>query len=129
MAKNEDEDVENLPPSVKLIIKTLQHEAPLTQKKLAQSTLLPTRTVRYAINRLEDVDAIISEPLPADGRQKLYDLSIEAQSEETETSTPASDSASKQPDDTTVIEPTGTRDIGDQDVLQEIQSEFKEIDT
>lgn len=71
------EEMSDMPPSVKLIVKTLQHEGPLTQKELGQSTLLPSRTVRYALSRLEEGNAVVSKPHMTDGRKKVYSLNIE----------------------------------------------------
>ncbi|OLD31139.1 MAG: sugar kinase, partial [Thaumarchaeota archaeon 13_1_40CM_2_39_7] len=42
----------NMPPSSKLLLKTLQYEGSLTQKELAAKTLLPDRTVRLALRHL-----------------------------------------------------------------------------
>jgi len=39
----------NMPPSSKLLLKTLEYEGSLTQKELAAKTLLPDRTVRLAL--------------------------------------------------------------------------------
>ena len=41
-----------LPPSAKLVAKVLEGDAPLSQGGLADESLLPDRTVRYALNRL-----------------------------------------------------------------------------
>ena len=47
------EAVRDLPPSAKLVAKVLEYNDTLTQSQLADETLLPPRTVRYALNRLE----------------------------------------------------------------------------
>lgn len=62
-----------LPPSVKLVVKVLEAEAPLTQQEITHETLLPERTVRYAISRLEDEDLVNSKPGIRDTR-RLYTL-------------------------------------------------------
>jgi len=40
--------VRDLPPSAKLVAKVLDYNDTLTQSELAEETLLPPRTVRYA---------------------------------------------------------------------------------
>ena len=128
MPEGKDENVEDMPPSVKLIVKTLQHEAPLTQKELSRSTLLPSRTVRYAINRLEKVGAINSKTNMHDARQQVYDLPNLIQSGETTTDTPRSNNASKKSSDETSGKSSKTEGISDQDLLGKIQSEFEKMD-
>ena len=46
------EDLLSMPPSSKLLLKTLEYEGELTQKDLANKTLLPDRTVRLALSHL-----------------------------------------------------------------------------
>ena len=58
--ENAPEDLETLrelPPSTKLVAKVLEYDDSLTQSQLAEETLLPPRTVRYALTRLEDASA------------------------------------------------------------------------
>lgn len=62
----------DLPPSAKLVAKVLEQDAPLTQAELAEETLLPTRTVRYALERLERVDLVHSRPSLRDARKRVY---------------------------------------------------------
>ena len=69
--------VRDLPPSAKLVAKTLEYNDTLTQSELAEETLLPPRTVRYALNRLEDVDVVDSRFSFADARKRIYSLDIE----------------------------------------------------
>jgi DNA-binding MarR family transcriptional regulator len=69
--------VRDLPPSAKLVAKTLEYNDALTQSQLAEETLLPPRTVRYALNRLEDVDVVDSRFSFADARKRIYTLEIE----------------------------------------------------
>jgi DNA-binding MarR family transcriptional regulator len=71
------EVVEDLPPSAKLVAKILDYESPLTQSQLSDETLLPGRTVRYALNRLEDVGAVDSRFSFVDARKRVYELAIE----------------------------------------------------
>ncbi|MFC7115942.1 MarR family transcriptional regulator [Natronoarchaeum sp. GCM10025703] len=63
-----------LPPSAKLIAKVLETESPLSQGQLAEESLLPDRTVRYALNRLEEVDLVGSRYSFRDARKQVYYL-------------------------------------------------------
>lgn len=63
-----------LPPSAKLVAKTLEYEGDLTQSELADSTRLPTRTVRYALTELEEEDLVASQISFTDARQRVYSL-------------------------------------------------------
>jgi DNA-binding MarR family transcriptional regulator len=69
--------VRELPPSAKLVATVLDHEGRLTQRGLAEETLLPARTVRHALARLEEVDAVESRFSFADARKRVYSLTIE----------------------------------------------------
>ncbi len=71
------EAVRDLPPSAKLVAKTLEHDGRLTQSQLADETLLPTRTVRYALSRLEECGAVESRFSFTDARKRVYTLAIE----------------------------------------------------
>lgn len=64
----------DLPPSAKLVAKVLESESPLSQGQLAEESLLPDRTVRYALNRLEDVGLIGSRYSFRDARKQVYYL-------------------------------------------------------
>ncbi|QLG63138.1 MarR family transcriptional regulator [Halorarum salinum] len=68
--------VEDLPPSAKLVAKVLDYEDTLTQSELAEETLLPPRTVRYALSRLEDAGAVESRFSFSDARKRLYTLTL-----------------------------------------------------
>lgn len=70
------EAVKELPPSAKLVAKVLEYNDTLTQSEIAEETLLPPRTVRYALSRLEDVDVVDSRFSFADARKRLYSLDI-----------------------------------------------------
>jgi DNA-binding GntR family transcriptional regulator len=63
-----------LPPSAKLVAKVLEGEAPLSQGQLAEESLLPDRTVRYALNRLEESDLVGSRYSFKDARKQVYYL-------------------------------------------------------
>jgi len=68
--------VRELPPSAKLVAKVLEYNDTLTQSELAEETLLPPRTVRYALSRLEDADVVDSRFSFSDARKRLYSLKI-----------------------------------------------------
>jgi len=69
-------DVRDLPPSAKLVAKVLEYNDTLTQSELADETLLPPRTVRYALSRLKDVDVVESRFSFSDARKRLYSLKV-----------------------------------------------------
>jgi DNA-binding MarR family transcriptional regulator len=69
-------DVRDLPPSAKLVAKVLDYNETLSQSQLAEETLLPPRTVRYALTRLEDADVVESRFSFSDARKRLYSLKI-----------------------------------------------------
>jgi len=69
--------LESLPPSAKLVYKTLEYEGPLTQGQLADRSLLPPRTVRYALSTLEDEGVVTEKLYLQDARKRLYSLSTD----------------------------------------------------
>ncbi|WP_254537284.1 MarR family transcriptional regulator [Halomarina litorea] len=69
------ERLRELPPSAKLVAKVLEDDAPLSQGQLAEESLLPDRTVRYALNRLEEADLVESRYSFRDARKQVYFLS------------------------------------------------------
>lgn len=72
------EAVADLPPSAKLVAKVLEYNDRLTQSQLAEETMLPPRTVRYALTRLEEVDAVDSRFSFTDARKRVYALSVDS---------------------------------------------------
>ena len=70
------EAVRDLPPSAKLVAKELEYGGSSTQQALAEETLLPPRTVRYALTRLEEVGAVESRFSFADARKRVYELTV-----------------------------------------------------
>jgi len=68
--------IRDLPPSAKLVAKVLEYNDTLTQSELAEETLLPPRTVRYALTRLEDAGVVESRFSFSDARKRLYSLSL-----------------------------------------------------
>jgi DNA-binding MarR family transcriptional regulator len=69
--------VRDLPPSAKLVAKVLEYKGTLTQSQLAEESLLPPRTVRYALTRLEEVEVVESRFSFTDARKRVYTLTIE----------------------------------------------------
>jgi DNA-binding MarR family transcriptional regulator len=63
-----------LPPSAKLVAKILEGEDSLSQGQLAEESLLPDRTVRYALNRLTDTGLVESRHCLQDARKQVYTL-------------------------------------------------------
>lgn len=74
------EVIRDLPPSAKLVAKTLEYEGTQTQEQLVRETLLPPRTVRYALTRLEERGVIDVRFSFTDARKRLYTLRIQPQS-------------------------------------------------
>ena len=69
------EELLSMPPSSKLLLKTLEYEGALTQKDLANKTLLPDRTVRLALSHLLDKGYVKKKVSVRDARQKIYEIS------------------------------------------------------
>ncbi|ELY78295.1 helix-turn-helix domain-containing protein [Natrinema pallidum] len=72
------DDVRDLPPSAKLVAKVLEYNDTMTQQQIADETLLPSRTVRYALNRLDEENVIDSRFSFSDARKRLYSLGIDS---------------------------------------------------
>ncbi|MDG5759319.1 helix-turn-helix domain-containing protein [Natronococcus sp. A-GB1] len=72
------DDVRELPPSAKLVAKVLEYNDTMTQQQIAEETLLPARTVRYALNRLDEENVVDSRFSFSDARKRLYSLDIES---------------------------------------------------
>lgn len=68
------EELADLPPSSKLIFKTLESHGRATQKTLIEETMLSARTTRYGIEKLEEVGLVESMPALHDARQTCYEL-------------------------------------------------------
>ncbi|PSP65058.1 ArsR family transcriptional regulator [Halobacteriales archaeon QH_8_64_26] len=68
------EQLRELPPSAKLVAKVLETNAPLSQGDLAEQSLLPDRTVRYALSRLGEVGLVDSRYSFHDARKQVYFL-------------------------------------------------------
>ena len=70
------EDMLNMPPSAKLILKTLEYEGTLSQKDLAARTMLPERTVRLSLSHLLSQGYVKKKTSLRDARQRIYELKI-----------------------------------------------------
>ncbi len=77
MAGSAQETMDDLPPSAKLVFKVLEYNGPLTQKKIVEESMLSARTVRYALERLQDIGAVEENIYFADARQNLYEITAE----------------------------------------------------
>ncbi len=66
--------IDGFSPSMKLVLNILENHGPLTQKEIAKETRLPSRTVRYALNRLKDEDVLEEREYFQDARQCLYQI-------------------------------------------------------
>ena len=70
------EDMLKMPPSAKLILKTLEYEGALSQKDLATRTMLPERTIRLSLSHLIDGGYVKKKTSLRDARQRIYELKI-----------------------------------------------------
>lgn len=70
------EDMLKMPPSAKLILKTLEYEGALSQKDLASRTMLPERTIRLSLSHLIDGGYVKKKTSLRDARQRIYELKI-----------------------------------------------------
>ncbi|AWB27935.1 MarR family transcriptional regulator [Halococcoides cellulosivorans] len=68
------ECLRELPPSAKLVTKVLDDEGPLSKAELVDRSLLPDRTVRDALDRLEAVEMVESRRDLRDARRQVYSL-------------------------------------------------------
>jgi predicted transcriptional regulator len=78
MPETDGEAISDLPPSAKLVFKVLEYKGPLTQKGIVEESMLSARTVRYALERLEEVGVVDEDVYFADARQNLYELNTDA---------------------------------------------------
>lgn len=70
------EDMLKMPPSAKLILKTLEYEGPLSQRDLASRTMLPERTIRLSISHLLNGGYVRRKTSLRDARQRIYERKI-----------------------------------------------------
>jgi predicted transcriptional regulator len=76
-----EEELGDLPPSAKLVFKVLEYNGGQTQKEIVQESMLSARTVRYALERLEEIDAVTEDVYFADARQSIYEINCEREAE------------------------------------------------
>jgi predicted transcriptional regulator len=76
--QSEREDLDDLPPSAKLVFKVLEYKGALTQKQIVEESMLSARTVRYALERLEELGVVEEDVYFADARQNLYEIDASA---------------------------------------------------
>jgi len=69
------DEVRDLPPSAKLVYLVLQEAGPLTHTDIVESTALPDRTARDALDVLHETGVIEKRPFDGgDARQSVYTL-------------------------------------------------------
>ena len=78
-ATDHDSDVDgdgasitDLSPSAKLVYKVLEYEGAMTQEEIATESRLCSRTVRYALGKLDEHDLVASRVCLEDARQSKY---------------------------------------------------------
>jgi len=64
----------DLPPSAKLVLKVLEYQGQLSQKEIIEETMLPPRTVRYALSLLMSEGVVMKRFSLRDSRQGLYQV-------------------------------------------------------
>lgn len=75
MATYSTEKILELSPSAKLVFYVLNHHGSLTQQQIRNESLLASRTVRYALTRLDENELVDSRSSLKDARQQIYSLS------------------------------------------------------
>jgi NAD+ kinase len=68
------EDMLRMPPSAKLILKTLEYEGSLGQRELASKTMLPERTIRLSLSHLIKQGIVKKKTSLRDARQRIYTI-------------------------------------------------------
>lgn len=66
--------VKYLPPSARQVFQLHASEGPLIQKEIISRSYLPSRTVRYALTRLNEENLLVKKFCFPDARQSLYGL-------------------------------------------------------
>lgn len=83
----ETDQIRDIPPSAKLVLKVLEYDSELTRQELVNNTRLAQRSVRDAFGRRID-EGIDEKTLSVpDVRQNLYTTTIVTESEPAEPST------------------------------------------
>lgn len=70
-------EFEELPPTSKLVLQTLQGTDGMTTSQLADEIGLAERTIRYALNRLDGLDTIESRYLLSDPQTCEYGIAFD----------------------------------------------------
>lgn len=73
------EEIDDLPPSAKLVLQSLHRTDGLTTRQIAAEVDLAERTIRYALNQLRGMDIIESRYLLSDPQTCKYILTVEDQ--------------------------------------------------
>ncbi|GAA0654716.1 helix-turn-helix transcriptional regulator [Salarchaeum japonicum] len=79
-----DDVLSELPPSAKLVVKVLEYNGGLTQKEIVEKSRLSQRTVRDALDRLQENDLVEKDIYIPDARQNLYRLALAESDDEAE---------------------------------------------
>lgn len=66
------EELLKLPPSAKLVLRTLQYEGPMGQEELLKRTMLPERTARAALSLLIEKKLVKRQRALRDARRLIY---------------------------------------------------------
>ena len=74
-----EDGVRDLPPSGKLVLKVLEYNGGLTQKEIVEKSRLSQRTVRDALDRLQEQSIVEKNIYVPDARQNLYTLTVESE--------------------------------------------------
>lgn len=82
LSDDEEAVLAESPPSAKLVALALLADGAMTQSELADETLLPRRTVREAVGRLEEDGLVTARPSVMDARTVIYSLDVDARSSE-----------------------------------------------
>ncbi|WP_254533315.1 MarR family transcriptional regulator [Natrinema gelatinilyticum] len=72
VSKERFDRLSDLSPSAKFVYRVLRDGDSLTQNDIAEQTLLPIRTVRYALSKLEQADLVEKQPSVKDARTNYY---------------------------------------------------------
>jgi NAD+ kinase len=67
-----------LPPSAKLVLKVLEYQGQLSQKEIIEETMLPPRTVRYALSLLMSEGLVTKKLSLRDSRHGFYHVTNKA---------------------------------------------------
>lgn len=71
-------EVDDFPPSIRLVLQSLHRTDGLTTSQLAEETGLAERTIRYALTRLDDDGVVESSYLLSDPQTCEYELRPDA---------------------------------------------------